>query len=545
MTIPRGDDLFPAFGLMPDIVWGVVPLPEARSKISILNEAPPEHVRHLHDPWFFRLLWDRLLARIRRPVRVHEGDDGHRLVEVLGDMVVERATDGQLTVRAWECEHIGRPVLVEILAYRVALVGMPWRWLWLKAMAKNAAVEVRHWATHHVAGQRQEVTMAMATDYTAWAFGIYEKEIRRHCDLRVMRRRIAGALKLDPWAVQVAARLIRPHPMPDTPMVAQYNLVLRHRADFESLWRDAPHLVPLFGALCENRDFPASGEPTARLKHNLRQRLKGSTVVWRLLARGNGRALQPVRDLYKGTVGMAVMDYVRVLHGLGFQEQPPNWLIPQVLNLWGNTENRQESYWTHVFGCREDGYRHVVQAFLRCHGRVETPDDGLVNEVELVLRWAHDSDELVRLDTPRRKGGWPWLVRRALGWTQEREHRLRLDSRPWPVLFRSMCQKGLSAYVLADELALWEEARAMRHCAHSLAEDCRKGEAMLLSIRRGEQRLCTFGLVRKQGEWEFWQAKGKANSPVSAKLKSALVELVHRVNQWELHGRMRWLRARC
>ena len=544
MTIPRGDDLSPAFGLMPDIVWGIDPQWEARCEIPIPNYSPPAHLRHLHDPWFFKHMWGCVLSHIRTPVRVHEGGAGRRLIEVLGDVLVERAPDGQMTIRAWECREIGRPLLVELPAKQVALVGMPWRTLWLAAMAKNASVEVRHWAFHRIPGQQREVTMAMAADYSTWAFGIYEKQIRRHCDLRLMRRKIADAVDLDPWVVTVAARLIRQHPLPQTLMMGEYNLVLRHRASFESLWREAPHLVPLFGALCESDYFPSDGAPTARLKHYLREWLQGATFTWRLLVHGDNRALQPVRDFYRGPVDVAVRDYVRFLFWLRLHEQPPAWLIRQVLNLWGDTENRQDGYWTHIFGYQEGGYGHVVQAFLRHHGRVATPDEGLVNEVELVLRWARDSGELGQLDTPRRKGGWPWLVRRSQRWQDEHERRLSLDPHPWPAPFVSVHREGFTAYVLADELALWEEARAMHHCANTLAERCRKGETMLLSIRRDDQRVCTLGLIREYGKWDLWQAKGKANAPVSPQLKASLLELVHQINQWERHNRLRQRMAR-
>ena len=38
---------------------------------------------------------------------------------------------------------------------------------------------------------------------------------------------------------------------------------------------------------------------------------------------------------------------------------------------------------------------------------------------------------------------------------------------------------------------------------------------------------------------DLWQAKGKANAPVSPQLRAALLKLVNQVNQWELHDRMR------
>lgn len=208
MAVPDLGRLYPAFGLMPDTAWDVQREYAVLPEFSIPDSQPPKHLLYLHDPWFFQLIWRRLLERVRNPVRVHEGKDGRRLMEVLGDMVVEQAQDGQLTVSAWECRQIGQPNLVELNADGVVLQGMPWRSLWLDGMRQGASQEFLNWAS-----LRQNLNptgiRGNVYHYAEWAFARYRNALRSHCDLRVMRQRIAGALQLDPWVQQVATRLLR------------------------------------------------------------------------------------------------------------------------------------------------------------------------------------------------------------------------------------------------------------------------------------------------------------------------------------------------
>lgn len=405
---------------------------------------------------------------------------------------------------------------------------MPWRRLWLRGMAGRAATEILHWATHHIPGRNATVTGNQAKAYAGWAFDCFNRQIRHHCDLRMMRRKIALALKLDPWVMQVATRLIRQHPLPNTLVVAEYNLVLRHRAAFESLWREAPHLVPLFGAICEERDFPEHGEPLARLKAYLRtQRISERT--WRRVVQGNTRCLAPVREFYKGGVAAAVLDFLRCIDCLGAQATPPGWLLRECLSPWGHASLRRRDY-SSYFASARVGYDHIAGALLRHHGWVDRPDGAMLDELDLVLRWERDSKDWPRVDKHQRRAGWPWLVRQARRWNEARLQALNLDPEKWPVPFVTLQWEHLTVVALADELALWEEGRAMYHCANTLADSCRNHQQLILSVRREGRRLCTLGLRWKDGGWQFWQATGRANMKVAPGTMKALLGLVEHMN---------------
>lgn len=529
MALPIAAQLVPAFGLLPDIAWGLARHQGASRESSIPDYQPPTHLRHLHDPWFFARLWERVLAHVRNPVRVHQDDSGVCLVEVLGDVVIELAADGQLHVQMWDVRRIGQPELVKVNPAAIVLQGMPWRRLWLQAMAAPAALEVEHWAKNFMPERAQGATLDEARAYATWAFECFGRQIRRHCDLGVMRRRIATALRLDPWAKRIAFRSTGGRHLPSASRVSDYNLVMRHRAAFESLDREAPGMVPFFGLFCEQVGFPRTGEPMARLKGFLRER-GISHQTWRQIVQDDARLLTQVKTFYDGELAGATLDCLRCLQRVGVPPTRRNWLLREFLSQWGHAGQLREKYITYFVEARVS-YRHIARAFLREYGPVDVPSPEMLAELSLVLRWERDAATVPAPDKLQRRAGWAWLLRRAMAWHDEQAQRLQLNPTRWAVPFESLQWHDLQVMALVDELALWEEAHAMQHCANRLADECRKGEHLVLSVRQEGRRLCTLGLTRKSDAWVFWQAVGRANTVLAPGLAKSLQGLVAFINQ--------------
>jgi len=311
--------------------------------------------------------------------------------------------------------------------------------------------------------------------------------------------------------------------------VADYNLVMRHRAAFASLDRDAPKLIPLFGVFCERKGFPDAGEPLTRLKTFLRSH-GISDRTWRQVVQGDARLMTQVKAFYDGNLAEATLDYLRCLECVDAPPTRRNWLVREFLSQWGHAGLRRKAYTVYFVGARVP-YRHIARALLREYGPVAAPSREMLAELSLVLRWERDSAAVPAPDKLQRRAGWPWLLRRATDWHEQQAQRLQLNPARWAVPFDRLPWHDLEVVALADELALWEEAHAMQHCANSLADGCRKGEHLILSVRRGGRRLCTLGLNRLNGAWVHWQAVGRANAELAPGLARSLQGLVALINQ--------------
>jgi hypothetical protein len=86
---------------------------------------------------------------------------------------------------------------------------------------------------------------------------------------------------------------------------------------------------------------------------------------------------------------------------------------------------------------------------------------------------------------------------------------------------------------LRTPLDLWQEARAMRHCAETFAEKCSEGEALLVSLRHGknpDKRVATAWYARQDGQWKLQQVRGFANHDPAPDASLAALQLTKRLN---------------
>ena len=515
------DAFFPRFGVRQDVVELLTERGDDRWRDFLLPQRPPAHLVRLHDSHLFARLWRRVLDTVRNPTCVAQiGAD--RCVQVLDSTVFVFHGD-QIQSHVWACEQLGCHELKPLDEWTVVVQGMPWRNLWLGLLAEMAAAEVSDSAQ----GRGIETSPPSALEYARWAFGIFAQRLPRCADLRLMRRKIATALHIDPELIRLAGRVPRTLVAPGIITLGALNLVARHHAAFELLQVEAPALVPVFAAMCAHPRFPDQGQPAERLKRHLRS--EGlSERAWRLVAHADSRLLLPLRRLYEGRLPDAALAHLQLLDSLEFRRQPPNWFIDQMLGAWGDANHRWDAYVDQIEFAPEL-WANIARVFPM------TPRSNLQrsDELDLVLRWAAGEGREVTLDKRQRHAGWPWLLRRARCWEARCREERALQPQGWPAPFDVETRDDWQFIALRNELALLEEARAMHNCVSSFGRRCRAGGVVLASVRKSGLRVATVEFRADAQGWCIHQMLGFANSAVDAAVWAAAGELLTWLSQFE------------
>jgi len=350
-----------------------------------------------------------------------------------------------------------------------------------------------------------------------------------------MRRRIADALATDSKVVRAAGRIPRIGRPVAVVTLGAYNRVIRHLEAFEQIEEESPHLISVFGALCDEFDFPVEGDPVSRLKRYLRNQGL-SQRLWRLVAHSNGRLLIPLKEFYCGNAHLAepALDHLRLLDLLNIQRQPPPWFIEVLLSGWGSITNQRHSYLEEAAPALDE-WRHVAR--LVCAGKESGSKNIPPTDFALVQQWLLRRDCHKVLDKRRRKAGWQWLVRQAKAWRKHEQ--LKLSSRTWYVPFDGLRVLQHDFIALTSVLHLWEEATTMRHCVEDYEQACREGVSVILSVRRCGKRVATVDLARGLDGWEVRHIAGFANriaDRMAAAATQAMIRVISRVPQQPVQG---------
>lgn len=141
---------------------------------------------------------------------------------------------------------------------------------------------------------------------------------------------------------------------------------------------------------------------------------------------------------------------------------------------------------------------------------------GLPGPAELgdVLEWLDEA--YGTLDKRQRDAGWAWMLGEARTWIQRR--RLEIESAasgPWRVPFASDEDRGWIARPITSAVALWDEARAMRHCVFDPLERSRTGDWLAVSVREArcpDRRVATAVLARGVPGYAVREVRGFANA---------------------------------
>ncbi|MCI1192597.1 PcfJ domain-containing protein [Calidifontimicrobium sp. SYSU G02091] len=497
----------PLFGRSPAVPWSL------QAEFASWRDAapswlPPAGLRRLHVPVLVASLWRRLIDAVREPaLRLGDGS-----VVVLGIAVFERDAEAGLHASLWR-QKDGRLQWDPCPDDEVVVQAVPAGWVWLDLIRRAAMVEL----AHHLQAIGTPATTGELEQYGRALFAHLRRRLARHADLRVMRQRVARELDLDPAALRIARRLMNLLPDRGLPRLSYYNTVVRHREAFLALERELPQAIPLYGALVDRDDFPRRGWPAQALHRYLVEHDLGP-AVWRLIVASGTRLFLPVRDFYRGDAGSAMLDYLRILSDLRLQVEPHPHFAWCLLSRVANPAYRFERHCEHLARHRHL-FGHAARHFMRQPevAKADLPD---------VLEWL--ATERPQLDKLQRRAGWPWLVARTCEWLALRRNEIDAEALTWDTPFDEAIVGDFVCRSLKSVRDLWDEARAMHHCADGYAARCAAGDVLVVSVRAGSdpgRRVATALFVRRSGRWETDQVRSAANRCPPRDAEAAVVRL--------------------
>jgi hypothetical protein len=523
------DSLMPAFGVLPPLPWSVQVLTSDAgtaagvSSTDVFWQALRSNrdFTQVHVPVIAASVWQRLMQALRVPVKFIDGE--RPAIQVVDVSRLFRNPDGTLSAELWTPGEAGMR-WEPIRASEVIIGGLPGGKRWLGTIKEAVGVEVRR---HHLqtglALSRQEVA-----PYLDALFALFERHIRKHCDLRLMRRRVAIALALDAEAIRIAYRLQNytpacPASHPYRLRLREYNLVLTHKASFAKLDREMPQLVPLYGALLLQEDFADMPEPAEAIRLHLQSKGLGPST-WRLLAKAGKRLFVPMRYFYKGWPALAMLDYLKFLSKLGFKQEPDPSLIWGILSRYGNTSAPRLTY-ADMSARLLGSIRDVARGFTKAADR-----QAALPDLDLVLEWV-EVTKAPALDKMQRRAGWSWLVKQARDWAAQRVAEIELAGKSWPVPSEPVECGPYVVTILPNAMSLWVEARAMRHCADQFTLGCLSGTTLVVSLSRisdESRRVATARYDLINSRWTLRQVRGFAN----AEPETGVKPVVERVEEY-------------
>lgn len=470
--------------------------------------SPSTHLKPLHDAQFVDRVWRKVEALLAEPVRVKTLSGGEMAVQVLGTAVFLRGKSGQL-----------HPFLREIagtLMYSgsrlVMVTEVPYGSVWLTRIVGTATAL-------RFAQIELPVTISESQqgEYVQWLTRMLMRRIRAHHDLRGLRRRIADALCIDADAWRLCHRMHISSPLENKACFQQYNLCIRHKAELLEVERVAPNAVGVYAALCEQRNFPVTGEPTQRLKRYL-VALGVSSRSWLLVLRDGNRLMPVVRQFYTGSPSYAACDVIKVMNGLNIARRLPAWLTQAIFGEWGTAGERRHSY----FRCMEPSMTNLRHLVACVSAEFQHPDALQEEQLAEVVHWVTEP-EAAPLTRTQRQRGWSYLVRSARSFHHLREEKEAATGIDWELPFKSLELPTMTLLPIGSGAELFDEGRKMRNCAGQWIARCATGNEMLVSVRARDGRRTASASYRwGRGQWEFGDAKGPLNRPLDNKTMKTL-----------------------
>jgi hypothetical protein len=360
---------------------------------------------------------------------------------------------------------------------------------------------------------------APIADYVAWALPALCRELAREERWHGIGDEFVEALDFEPLHVAIARNLPRAANRPRASL-ASYNLVVRHALAFETLLDDNDNLIAWYALFCECDDFPASGEPIARLRAFLRKR-GVSSVVWKRMAGPAGMtadaalACAPASELPMPTLAIEVL---RAIDRLGARHDPPAWLVERFTARWLPEDAELEA--------RDRTLLAVARRVAELHAGAEASTREAMREMaDLVFHWGWDCRGVEARSIGRM--AWTTIARRA------RRHRERAEAAAGrlPVPFERVEHDGYAFVALSSAIALQDEGFEMRHCVGTYGARCRDGRQFVCSMRKsdGSKERWTAAFERHD-RWRLAAISGRANARASARARCAAEGVAMRLN---------------
>lgn len=422
-------------------------------------------------------LWEAWLSRFQQGLRIErEGDV--RVVVHCDTVRYRQGPTGEVTAEIPMAGGGYGKLSVE--------VGTPfpsWTWARLIAVREPEAVVGLRQAiqTRELAGLLGPAESVASVEGAAldWSARVIEGLARRCIDGVAMRRRLVGALDLEPQMVQIARRA-RPRALRQCDLPSSWwNQCLTHREALLELAQIAPALIPLYGELMHfNHVKPGRLDWThlksliapAGLKHARWQFLMRDRAapVWRMRREG---LIPSLRYLCEFLVGWAAVH----------DTLPPGCRLPRA--LWELLARTSVDRVTgHVlppvlWPVMPKATAQAIARYRAAAARGEATEF-IEKEWGPVVRWA--------ANYAGQNPGTPvkhWSTARRQAACDERRIRARTQGLSWTVQVPRYERDGLYAIALATGSELAEEAIAMRHCADRYAPQCDRGGMVVYSLR--------------------------------------------------------------
>lgn len=463
--------------------------------------APPVGQFSFHCESLMHYLWITLLQIVDQPAETLQLTKGWRAVQVTGCAVFVHAPNSQIQVALWQRDDRSDCSLLQVQPQVVMLTETPHRMLWLARLEDLAVVSICKFYEL----QGLVLTTDTAETYAHWIFQQFGCRLHQHADLRRMRQRCAQALNLKTELFQVAHRLTLTSKANGKSSFADYNLAAQHAAAILKLQQDAPTMLRLYGALCNQPGFPAHGEPLARIRHQL-QALNFSGHVWQLAVKKGARLLLPMREFYSSDSRDSVNDFLCIMAQLDIAANDNPIALRLFFSEFGNADNRQTTYWPQLQP-HQAALAHLMRALRKLQPEHQ-PTEG---QIAVVVRWIF-SNSIKGWDRAQRQRGWPWLLASAQKWQTLALSQQEANPTQWPVPFSTLQWAGLTFTTLKNEADLILEGHQMRNCAATLVKSCLKGNLLLVGVALPTgKRMATASYRQRAGVWQLTSAKGPAN----------------------------------
>jgi hypothetical protein len=350
---------------------------------------------------------------------------------------------------------------------------------------------------------------ATIRDYVEWAHGAVCRELAHDERWKGPRDEDLEALGFEPLWVAFARNLPHPPGLPAASLEA-YNHVARHAREFETLLDDDEDAIALYSIFCDSGDFPAAGEPVARLRVFLRSRGL-SSALWRSIARGECDPLASLDpELSRAHNAAQCMRILKLVDRIGPEYSPPSWLIRALLAIGFpyHDANLDLEHWRAVA---------LARRVAVLHSRAD--DDTRRTMAEMlptVLDWFDENRETA----PRslRRMSWHTIARMARAHGERRE----AARRNLPVPFERLPIEGYEITSLSSAAALLDEGSSMHHCVANYVARCVRGGFFVCSIRkRGDPaERWTASFFLRQGRWHLEAITGRANAPAGDRARA-------------------------
>lgn len=477
---------------------------------GLLNwPAPPTGYFSFHSESLMHYLWTRLLQIIETPVEALQLTKHWRALQITGCAVMVLAPDSQVQVVLWQRDDRSRCSLLQVQPEVVVLTETPYRMLWLERLEDLAVVSICRFLEY----QGVALTVDKAEKYAQWMFQQFACKLHQHADLRRMRQRCAQALNLKAEHFQAAHRLSLISKAEGKATMADYNLAVQHATEIAKMQKDAPALLRLYVALCSQPDFPAQGEPLAKIRQHLRA-LNLSEQVWHLVLKKGARLLLPMREFYSSGSNNSVKDYLCVLAQLRVAAEDTPTALRLLFSEFVHGNARQSSYWPKL-----QPHQAAFAHLLRVLRKVQPEHQPTEGQIAVVVRWIV-SNSIKGWDRAQRQRGWPWLSASAQEWQTLALSQQEANPTQWPVPFATLAWAGFTFTALKHAADLIMEGHQMRNCAATYAESCLAGDLLLVAVALlTGKRIATASFKPSAGAWQLVSAKGPANRALSPGLE--------------------------